>query len=178
MTKLWQCLSDELGSAFKNQYGLANGPVFKRWCDELSEFSEEQLFDGLQKFKRSGSTYMSLNIFRNHCMPKANDFGIGAFEQVHPLIIRREWEKLHPAFQHLARGYDMYNIARMTHENSAKALRGLYNEVISALARGEAFERLEAIESNPSGVTHISKEACKKGREDFKSVLNELRASK
>ena len=175
MTKVWQCLSDELGSAFKSQYGQTGEPVFKRWCDELSEFSEQQLFDGLQKFKNSGSTYMSLNIFRNHCKPKAQDLGLMTFEQAHPLIIRREWENLHPAFQHLARGYDLYEIKRMTHENSSKALRGLYSEVISALARGETFERLEAIESNPSGVTHVTDKDIKKGREVLSDLLTDLR---
>lgn len=176
MTKLWQCLSDELGSAFKNQYGLANGVVFNRWCEELSEFSEQQLFDGLQKFKQSGSTYMSLNIFRNHCKPKPKDLGIMSFDQAHPLICARQWEKLHPAFQHVARSYDLYSIRLMSSEKSARALQPLYSEVVDRLARGEHFERLEAIESNPSGVTHVTKKDREKGREVLSVLLKELRA--
>lgn len=175
MTKVWQCLSDELGSAFKSQYGQTGEPVFKRWCDELSEFNEQQLFDGLQKFKQSGSTYMSLNIFRNHCKPKAQDLGLISFEQAHPLIIKRQWASLHPAFQHVARGYDLYNISRMSSENSAKALRPLFAEVVDRLARGETFERLEAIESNPSGVTHVGEADRKKGREVLSALLTDLR---
>lgn len=175
MTKLWQLLTEELGSAFKNQYGLANGYVFNRWAHELSEFSEQQLFDGLQKFKNSGSTYMSLNIFRNHCKPKACDLGIPSFEQCLPLLCKREWEKLHPAFQHVARSYDMYSIRLMSSEKSAKALRPLFSEVVDRLARGETFERLEAIESNPSGVTHITAKDRAKGREILGDLLKELR---
>lgn len=149
--------------------------MFKRWCSELSEFSEQQLFDGLQKFKQSGSTYMSLNIFRNHCKPKAQDLGLMSFEQAHPLICKREWEKLHPAFQHVARQYDLYNISRMSSENSAKALLPLFADVVDRLARGESFERLEGVSHNPSGVTHIGEADRKKGREVLSALLKDLK---
>ena len=65
--KLWGLLTIELGSAFCRQYGNAGGPVFHIWTKELCNFTEPELVAGLQKFKNGSSTYMSLNIFRNHC---------------------------------------------------------------------------------------------------------------
>ena len=67
MTNLWGLLSGELGSAFYRQFGQAGDAVFNHWTKELSEFTEQEIFAGLHKFKNSGSTYMSLNVFRNHC---------------------------------------------------------------------------------------------------------------
>ena len=118
---------------------------------------------------------MSLNIFRNHCKPKAQDLGLMSFEQAHPLIIKRQWSSLHPAFQHVARGYDLYNISRMSSENSTKALRPLFAEVVDRLARGESFERVESVSHNPSGVTHIGEADRKKGREVLSELLKELK---
>jgi len=68
MTNLWQLLTIELGSAFRNHYGDAGDETFFFWCKDLEAFSEEELVRGLEKFKKSGKTYMSLNIFRTHCM--------------------------------------------------------------------------------------------------------------
>lgn len=68
MTKLWHLLTQELGSAFKNQYGLAGGAPFNHWAHELRFFSEAELVAGLEKFKASGKTYISLSVFRSHCM--------------------------------------------------------------------------------------------------------------
>lgn len=70
--KLWGLLTIELGSAFCRQYGNAGGAVFHIWTKELCCFTEQELVAGLEKFKCSGSTYMSLNIFRNHCKPEVN----------------------------------------------------------------------------------------------------------
>jgi len=67
MSKLWGLLTIELGSAFCRQYGNAGDPVYEIWSKELDQFTEKELVAGLEKFKNSGSTYMSLNIFRNHC---------------------------------------------------------------------------------------------------------------
>lgn len=67
MDKLWGLLTIELGSAFCRQYGNAGDPVYKIWSKELDQFTEKELVAGLEKFKNSGSTYMSLNILRNHC---------------------------------------------------------------------------------------------------------------
>ncbi len=118
---------------------------------------------------------MSLNIFRNHCKPQPQDFGIPPFEHVFPSLCKREWESLHPAFQHVARNYDMYSIRLMSSEKSAIALRKLYSEVLDRLARGEAFERLQAISANPSGVTHKTAKDRAKGREVLKDLLKGLK---
>lgn len=67
MASLWQLLTIELGSAFCKQYGDAGDETFFYWCKDLEEFSEQDLVRGLEKFKRSGERYMSLNIFRTHC---------------------------------------------------------------------------------------------------------------
>lgn len=67
MTSLWGSLSIELGSAFYRQFGDAGEAIFNHWTKDLSHFTEQELFSGLHKFKNSGSTYMSLNVFRNHC---------------------------------------------------------------------------------------------------------------
>jgi hypothetical protein len=72
MTNLWGLLSGELGSAFYKQFGQAGGAVFNHWTQELYEFTEQEIFAGLNKFKNSGSTYMSLNVFRNHCKVEAD----------------------------------------------------------------------------------------------------------
>ena len=85
MVNLWGLLTIELGSAFCRQYGNAGGPVFHIWTKELLCFTESDLVAGLQKFKNSGSTYMSLNVFRNHCKKdvvnnKANEKALGTLE--------------------------------------------------------------------------------------------------
>lgn len=67
--KLWGLLTIELGSAFCRQYGDAGGVVFHIWTKELCCFTEPEIVAGLLKFKNAGSTYMSLNVFRNHCKP-------------------------------------------------------------------------------------------------------------
>lgn len=174
MTKLWQALTDELGAAFKNQYGLANETSFHRWSKELAEFTEQQLFEGFQKFKKSDSTFLNLKTFRNYCRPSGEDLGLPPFDQIHLTLCQRDWEKLHPAFQHVARNYDMYNIRLMSSDNSAKALRKLYSEVVDRLARGEQFERLESLRFNPSGTTHTSAASREKGKEVMAKLLRGL----
>lgn len=93
MTKLWQLLTQELGRAFETQYGRAGEATFKHWALELAEFTEAQLVQGLNKFKKSGSTYMSLNIFRNLCEPKAEELGMPSFDETFRDLILAEWSK-------------------------------------------------------------------------------------
>jgi len=75
METLWGLLTIELGSAFCRQYGNAGEPVFEIWSKDLEQFSEKELVQGLDSFKNSGSSYMSLNIFRGQCKKRLEKVG-------------------------------------------------------------------------------------------------------
>lgn len=170
MTKLWQELTDELGSAFRNQYGLAGEATFLKWAKELSGFTEAQLFKGFNNFKNSGSTYMSLNILRNHCQVKAEDLGLNSFESSYSLIQQRNWEELHPAFMHVANKtkeveivvshgggapdkkkihhrlvFDLSVLAHGTEFESRRVAKEIYDEVAKRIGAGEQFERTKLL---------------------------------
>jgi len=171
MSNLWGLLTTELGSAFCRQYGDAGGPVFLVWAKDLSNFTEAQLIQGLASFKASNSTYMSLNVFRNHCKPSAADFGLDSFESAYHKIIDRAWEELHPAFHKISvekykttvmvRQYlgddpttaPVYKNARkLKHQigflnsmkdfDSRRVVKKLFDEVVKRVSEGETFERL------------------------------------
>ena len=168
MTKLWQLLTDELGASFKNQFGLAGGHSFNHWARELSGFSESVLFSALEKFKASGSTFMSLNAFRAFCKPQASDLGITEFHAAMLLVIQRKWESLHPAFQHLAQGFDIYALQKANQEQAARLFKPLYQQVLERVAAGESFERVKAISNNTPKIglpTEADKAAYQKARE-------------
>jgi hypothetical protein len=93
MVNLWGLMTIELGSAFCRQYGNAGSPVFNIWLRELNHFTKEELVAGLESFKKSGSTYMSLNIFRKHCQPKAKGAGVISDEKAQRVLL--EQKKLH-----------------------------------------------------------------------------------
>lgn len=64
---LWKHLTHELGSAFKNQFGVAGGVEFEYWLEQLTSYSENEIAGGLQLFKNSSEKFISLKIFRSFC---------------------------------------------------------------------------------------------------------------
>ena len=64
---LWQHLTLELGSAFKNQYGVAGGVEFNYWLEQLTGYSETTIAEALALFKASPETFISLKSFRAYC---------------------------------------------------------------------------------------------------------------
>lgn len=171
MTKLWQLLTFELGSAFKRQFGKAGELVFHRWADELQTFSEPELVRGLERFKNSGSTYMSLNVFRNHCKLDNQDLGIESFDVALLGVCRRDWENLHPAFQHIARKFDLFNLRLASSDKARNMFKPLYAEVVKRVADGEEFERVEAISSSANQKPELTDKDREAGRKALKALL-------
>jgi hypothetical protein len=178
MTKLWQELTDELGSAFKNQYGMAGGTAFIKWSKELKEFDETQLVKGFEKFKNAGSTYMSLNIFRNHCKHKPEDLGLPDLETAYQQMIHGQWSRMPDAFR-IVFGEHRYVISRMPEDQARKKFTELYKNTVQRIANGEVFEikkRVE-IEHNPSGTTHANNNGLT-GKAALKSILGMMGSTK
>lgn len=173
MINLWGFLTVELGSAFCRQYGDIGGKLFLDWSKDLSCFTEQQLVNGLQRFKRSGSTYMSLNIFRKHCQPDPSDFGICAMEAAYDCVMRKKWERIHPAFQHVCASM-VYNLAQAEnkHGKQYKQFKPVYDDIVKRVASGEEFERIIAIaeRTNPSGVI-VTKKNKDIGNDTLKKLL-------
>jgi hypothetical protein len=170
MTKLWQLLTDELGSAFKNQYGMAGSSSFDYWARELSEFSEAQLVKGFHGFKNSGSTYMSLNIMRNHCKPKAVDLGLPEFEATYRALILAQWNMMPEAFRVLFAQH-RFDLRQLAESEARKRFKPIYENAVRRIAAGEVFKIQERPQiENPSGTTHTKKF----GRDQVRTVMNDL----
>lgn len=179
MGKLWSLLTNELGQGFRSQFGDEGGESFRYWTQQLSQFTEQQIFKGVERWVYSNERFINVKILRSLCQPKAEDYGLPSIEHAHPLICQRQWEKLHPAFQHVARSYDLFSIRQMSSESSLRAIKPLYAEVVERVARGEEFERIQTINHNPSGTSHMgSAEARARNHNaklQFKSMLSQLK---
>lgn len=171
MTELWGLLTLELGSAFKNQYGNANGTTFRHWCKELGEFSRDDLQRGFYNFKNSEKTYMSLNIFRNHCKVKAEDIGLPAEEAAFDAVIFGRWSELPESFQVLFAEH-RYNLRRLSADAARKRFKDLYKESVNRIASGESIKKPERVQiANPSGTVHVKKCDGPTGNEAIKNLL-------
>ena len=176
--KLWTMLTAELGSAFRSQYGAPEGEVFNYWSRELSEFSESQLVSGFEKFKNAGSTYMSLNVFRNHCKPKPEDLGLPSLQESYQDLILGRWSKMPTPFR-VAFADHRYRLRQMSESEAFKKFTELYKNTVQRIASGEVFEikkRVE-IEHNPSGTTHANNNGLT-GKAALKSILGMMGSSK
>lgn len=176
MMRLWALLTAELGSAFRNQYGPSEGETFNYWVHELKDFTEEQLVNGFNKFKESGSTYMSLNIFRNHCRVTHSDLGLPSFEEAYHAVIFSSWTKMPAAFRVLFADH-AFNLRKLSASDSRKSFKPLYDDAVARVARGEKFTLPNNLHiapqpsSNPSGVVHA------KRRGNLKEVGNQAMAN-
>ena len=171
MTKLWQLLTDELGSAFRNQYGDAGGTAFNHWSKELAAFSESQLVAGLNKFKKAGSTYMSLNIFRNLCTPKAEDFGLPSFDEAFSAVIFAKWADVPEAMQVLFSQH-RYDLKQLSDTEARKRFKPIYEDAIKRILAGEEIKKQERARlENPSGTTHTKTHNGPTGNEALSNLL-------
>lgn len=196
MLDLWEALSVELGSAFTRQFGSPKEAVFEHWLNELWDFSREDIAHGLRSFKDKGSTFISLNVFRNHCKPSGAALGLPALDQALRLVTIRAWEDLHPAFQKIAQERVVvveefngakrkveklrFNLSQLKYEKDSRSARDLfkpfYEEVVRRVREGEEFERIKMISSEtstPSGT--ITNNSRKKGRAVLSELLGEMR---
>jgi len=173
MTRLWALLTAELGSAFRNQYGPPEGDTFNYWLHELKDFSEEQLVNGFNKFKASGSTYMSLNVFRNHCRATSSDLGLPSFEEAYKAVIFSAWGRLPVAFRVLFSDH-AFNLRKLSEAEARKAFKPIYDDAVQRIARGEKFSLPNHYEieyqprPNPSGVVH-----ARRKRGNLKAIGNQ-----
>lgn len=143
-----------------------------------------------ERFLPSGSA------FANWCTPTAEELGIDDFDRAFRKTIDRDWESLHPAFQHVAQSvrkiksefggsigrndheyekrarFNISDMKRATDEQARKLFKPLYDEVVSRVKAGECFERIVQVEErkNPTGVKV-------RGRAAGNSALAALRAS-
>jgi hypothetical protein len=139
MLDLWDALGKELGSAFIRQFGSPSSEAFEHWLVELWEFTPEQLFAGFEKFKKSGSTYISLNVFRKHCQPSPAELGIDGFDEAYRKTIAKKWSELHPAFPVLCASV-VYDLRNQTAQESRRRFKEIYDNVIQRVSGGEVFE--------------------------------------
>ena len=173
MNRLWALLTAELGSAFRTQYGQPNGDAFNYWSHELKDFTEEQLVNGFNKFKKSGSTYMSLNVFRNHCRSSHQELGLPSCEEAYNSVIFSAWSKLPTAFRVLFADH-AFNLRKLPASEAKKTFKSLYDDAVQRVASGETFSLPNSPEieyqprGNPSGVVH-----AKFKRGDLKEIGNQ-----
>lgn len=123
-----------------------------------------------ERYLPSGAT------FAGWCKPNPKDLNIESFEYALKRVMVRDWESVHPAFQHVARRAEVRDVRRMkpdTDSNgcgesytervpvlvhdleaikvgplsrSESLFRKLYDEVVRRVANGEKFEREQALE--------------------------------
>lgn len=112
-------------------------------------------------------------MFGGWCKPSAEDYGIESFDSAYPKIIARAWERLHPAFQHLAQEtietrvitkqfkgkgipattrktkvlkYDFFAIRSAGAQAAKRMVKDYYNDVVKKVSGGEVFAPIEAVE--------------------------------
>lgn len=170
--KLWALLTAELGTAFRTQFGEPEGKVFDFWRKELSEFSEAQLVDGFNKFKNSGKTYMSLNVFRNHCKKSHQDLGLPSAEQSFKAVILAEWAVLPEAFKVIFAPH-RYSLRQLSAIEAFKQFKPIYEDAVRRLADGEVIKMPERplIEMQKPKISAVHKNGLK-GSEAIKHLLN------
>jgi hypothetical protein len=173
MLDLWEVLSKELGSAFVKQYGKPLGASFDHWTNELLEFSAEELYAGFERFKKSGSTYMSLNVFRNHCRPTAEDLGVDELDDALLRVCAGQWERLHPCFYAVCAKH-RFKLRTQSYAEARREFVDLYRLVLKRVSRGEQFEPQKALEQAPK-LRKPTAEAIRKGRKVLDELLGDLK---
>lgn len=174
MLDLWDAMGKELGSAFIRQFGSPNSEAFEHWLVELWDFTPEQLFAGFDKFKKSGSTYISLNVFRKHCQPSPAELGIDGFDEAYRKVITGRWTELHPAFPVICASA-VYDLRRQTAQESRRRFKEIYESVIQRVSGGEVFEwthstaRIEKFKRKE--LTERDKQVGRKVLDDLKKVI-------
>lgn len=175
MEELWEALTLELGSAFKNQYGDSSSESFGYWTKSLKEFTREQLQQGFLKFKDSGKTYMSLNILRNHCQPDHIDLGLPSFDASFKAVIMAEWQNMPESFRVLFAQH-RYELRQLTDSEARKRFKPIYDDALRRIAQGEQIKMQEHVQiENPSGTVHgRNKYNGPKGSDAIKEMLKGL----
>lgn len=178
MTELWELLTLELGSAFKNQYGDTSGTTFRHWCKELAEFSREDLQRGFVNFKNSRKTYMSLNIFRNHCKRSASELGLPDIDTSFTAMIFGRWGQLPEAFQ-VVFAQHRYDLRQLSDEAARKRFKSIYESTVDRIAKGEVIKKPEVdmIEVD-SGTTHTGKVKGPTGNKALQGLLSMMGSRK
>lgn len=168
-------LTVELGSAFCRQYGDIGGPVYRQWANDLKCFSEKQLVEGLRRFKESGSTYMSLNIFRNHCKPSANDLGLPGFDESFRALIMAEWHKMPESFRVLFTQH-RFNLRQLSDTEARNRFKPIYDDAVRRIAAGEEF-KIEQRDQlyGPSGTVKRERYNGPKGSDAIKLMMKGLK---
>ena len=175
MQELWEALTIELGAAFKNQYGDSQGSTFEHWVRELKEFTKEDLQRGFQSFKNSGSTYMSLNVFRSNCKVKAEDLGLPGFDESFRALIMAEWSNMPEAFRVLFTEH-RFSLRQLTDTEARKRFKPIYDDAVKRIAAGEKF-KIQKREQlyGPSGTTRKERYDGPKGSEAIKLMMKGLK---
>lgn len=179
MAELWGLLTLELGSAFKNQYGNAGGTTYRHWCKELIEFSRNDLQRGFHNFKNSKKTYMSLNIFRNHCKLKAQDLGLPSEDEAFDSLIFGKWHKLPESFQVLFAEH-RFNLKRLASDSARKRFKEIYKSAVDRIVSGEVIKKPECKQiASASGTVHTKrKHDGPTGNEAIQNLLGMMGARK
>jgi hypothetical protein len=166
----------ELGSAFRNQYGDAGGESYKYWSAQLAGYSPETIKRACDLFRKSDNTFISIARFRQLCDQTLACSQSEALE----LCLAGKWSQLPPVFQHMV-APRMYNLKRLEHSSCKREFSELYAKCLSEIKEGAEYEPIKAVEdqsnTNPSGVVHASRFASENGREGLRSVIASLKGA-
>lgn len=139
---------------------------------EFNVSTQEQIDMGISRARQEaaeGREFMpSGAMFAGWCKPSSKDYGIEDFEIAYRKTLSRDWENLHPAFQHVAQTQDMFSIRSKSEKESKKLFKVMYDEVVKRASSGENFKRLVSDEKQtPSGTKPF-------GRDKGNRALSEL----
>lgn len=206
MATLWGKLLMEMGKGFTSQNGDAGGDVFNHWAVELQFFHRDEIAMAFAAWRDGESDFLNLKIFRDLCKKaQLKRLGLPDEQKAYTLVLNRQWEKLHPAFQfiaseteeieevvaHFKEGdvgdftdtalrlrYDL-NLKGLDEWDALKKFKPYFREVVYRISKGEHFERRKSVtkSSNPSGTTHTKKFGKDRGRTEFKEILKQMKGA-
>lgn len=136
--------------------------------------TEEQLERGIVRARHEaskGREFMPSGAqFAGWCQPAPEELGIGTFEQTFLAAIKCQWEKTHPAFQHVARSFDMYTMRRLSDREARREFRPLFDQVIQRVSSGEQFTRITAIAKKSVTTTNPTPARIQSGNEALAKI--------
>jgi hypothetical protein len=155
------------------------GKEFMKALAQFKIVSSQQIKRGMVRARleaEKGERYLpSGATFAGWCKPSAKEYGIDDFDSSYTHIRTRNWEALHPAFQHIAtqtkevkvvvrklagckveekvqrkQKYDLPLLKTGKDYEVRKLAQKIFDEVVQRVSAGEHFDRIEAIEDQSS----------------------------
>lgn len=142
---------------------------------ELWDFTPEQLYRGFEKFKKSSSSFISLNIYRKHCQPEPAELGITGIEQAYELCMNKHWRNLHPAF-HCVVSRQLPSLKDMGEFQARQRFKEIYQDIVKRVSSGEqfGFSEVKAIELDPVRKGALTEKDRATGKAKLQQIRREL----